>query len=391
MIGLLTKLKQRTPLGWLQLRHDRTRLAVAIAGITFADILIFMQLGFMGALFESGVKLHRQIDADVVLLSPQARNLSNLSTFPRRRLYQTMDVSGIASAEPLYIGFTDWKHPTTQQKTPMLVVGMNPDRPAFDMPGVQQNRHKIKLPDTLLFDRGTRGDYSEVIAKLEQGQTATTEIDKRTITVDGLVEVGASFTTDGVLMTSDQNFLRLFGRREAGTVTLGVVKVEPGLDPEQVVTALNAQLPADVQALTKEGFVEFEKNYVRTNSAISFVFSLGALMGFIVGVVIVYQILSTDVNDHMAEYATFKAMGYRHRYLLGVIFEEALILAALGFIPGAGVSIGLYALTSSATALPLAMPISRVILVFVLTLVMCNVSGVVATRRLQSADPADIF
>ncbi|MEO0376321.1 MAG: ABC transporter permease DevC [Cyanobacteria bacterium P01_A01_bin.17] len=391
MIGFITKLKQRTPLGWLQLRHDKTRLAVAIAGITFADILIFMQLGFMSALFESGVKLHRQIDADIVLLSPQARNLSNLSTFPRRRLYQAMDIEGIEATDALYIGFTDWKHPTTQKKTSMLLVGMNPDRPAFDIPEIQQNQGKIKLPDTLLFDRGTRGDYTEVIAQLEQGKTATTEIEKRTITIDGLIEVGASFTTDGVLMTSDQNFLRLFGRREASTVNLGLVQVTPGTDPEQIVTALNAQLPRDVKALTKEGFVTFETDYVKNNSAISFVFSLGAVMGFIVGVVIVYQILSTDVNDHMAEYATFKAMGYRHRYLLGVIFEEALILAALGFIPGVGVSIGLYRLTSAATALPLTMTLGRVVLVFMLTVVMCNVSGMVATRRLQSADPADIF
>ena len=151
MIGLLTKLKQRTPLGWLQLRHDRTRLAVAIAGITFADILIFMQLGFMGALFESNVKLHHQIDADIVLLSLQARNLSNLSTFPRRRLFQAMDIPGVQAADALYVGFTDWKHPTTRQKTSMLLVGMDPDRPAFLMPEVRQNRNKIKLPDTLLF------------------------------------------------------------------------------------------------------------------------------------------------------------------------------------------------------------------------------------------------
>lgn len=391
MIGWLTKLRQRTPLGWLQLRHDRTRLLVAIAGITFADILIFMQLGFMGALFESNVKLHRQIDADIVLFSPQARNLTNLSTFPRRRLYQAMDIPGVQSADALYIGFTDWKHPTTRKKTSMLVVGMNPDRPAFLLPEVGQNRDKMKLPDTLLFDRGTRGDYANEIAQLEQGNTITTEIDKRTVTIDGLFEVGASFTTDGVLMTSDQNFLRLFGRRQASTVNLGLIKVNAGANPEQIVEVLNAQLPQDVQAYTKEGFVTFETDYIKNNSAISFVFSLGSVMGFIVGVVIVYQILSTDVNDHMAEYATFKAMGYRHRYLLGVIFEEAIILAALGFLPGVGVSMGLYRLTSAATALPLVMPVGRIILVLILTILMCNVSGVVATRRLQSADPADIF
>ena len=114
-------------------------------------------------------------------------------------------------------------------------------------------------------------------------------------------------------------------------------------------------------------------------------------MGFVVGVVIVYQVLSTDVNAHLAEYATFKAMGYRNSYLLGVVFEEAIILAALGFVPSVAIALGLYRLTAAATALPLSLPVARALWVLVLTIVMCGLSGAIATRRLQSADPADIF
>ena len=54
----------------------------------------------------------------------------------------------------------------------------------------------------------------------------------------------------------------------------------------------------------------------------------------LVGLVIVYQVLSTDVADHLREYATFKAMGYPHRFFLGIVFEEALILGVIGFVPG---------------------------------------------------------
>jgi putative ABC transport system permease protein len=143
--------------------------------------------------------------------------------------------------------------------------------------------------------------------------------------------------------------------------------------------------------LTRQGYVDFELADIQSNSPIGFVFGLGTAMGFIVGTVIVYQVLSTDVNSHLAEYATFKAMGYRNSYLLGVIFEEALILSLLGFVPGLLISLAAYQLTAAATALPLLMPTSRVILVFLLTVVMCNASGAIATRRLQAADPADIF
>ncbi|MEM9537751.1 MAG: FtsX-like permease family protein, partial [Cyanobacteria bacterium P01_E01_bin.45] len=196
---------------------------------------------------------------------------------------------------------------------------------------------------------------------------------------------------DGALIASDTTFMHLFPRRDVATVSLGLLELEPGADVEQVRVALDAHLPDDVQVFTNQGYVDYELNYLKTSSAISFVFTLGSAMGFIVGVVIVYQVLSTDVNDHLAEYATFKAMGYRSQYLLGVVFEEAVILSLFGFIPGVSIALGLYSLTASATALPLVMPLSRAATVLTLTIVMCGLSGAIATRKLQSADPADIF
>lgn len=388
---LLQKLKRRTPLGWLQLSHEKSRLLVALSGIAFADILIFMQLGFQNALYNSNTRLHRSLQTDVVLMSTQARNLVNLSTFPRRRIYQAMDIPGVETAEAMYINFVDWKNPQNREDKTVLVLGINPNRSVFDFPEVNQNLDKIKLADTVLFDRASRGEYAEAIAKVEQGQTVTSEIERRTVTIAGLYQVGTSFAYDGSIITSDQNFLRFFPKRQNGTVSLGLVKVQPGYDPEEVVANLNTYLPEDVKALTIEGFVEFEKTYWAQNTAIGFVFSLGTVMGFIVGVVIVYQVLATDVNDHMAEYATFKAMGYRNLYLLGVVFEEAVILALLGFVPGVSVCLGLYRMTRNATNLPIYMSLVRIIQVLILTIVMCCISGAIATRKLQSADPADIF
>ncbi|MBN3879141.1 MULTISPECIES: ABC transporter permease DevC [unclassified Nostoc] len=391
MKGLIQQLQQRTPLGWLQLSHEKSRLLVALSGIAFADILMFMQLGFMNALFDTSVLLHRKLKADAVLISPQARDLANIGTIPRRRLYQAMDVPGVKSTQPLYINFIDWKNPQTQRKTSMLVVGMNPERITVDLPEVNQNLKSIKLSDMVLFDRTSRGDYKEIIAKIEQGKTVRTEIERRTVTIGGLFQVGASFSTDGTLITSDQSFLRLFPQRQAGAVSLGLIQFKPGDDPVQVTAALKAYLPEDVQVLTLEEFINSAKDYEAKNRPIGFIFGLGTVVGFVVGIVIVYQVLSTDVNAHIKEYATFKAMGYRTFYLLGVVFEEALILAVLGFIPGASIAIGLYHLVRNATNLPLSMPLLRGVFVLLLTLVMCTISGAIATRKLQSADPADMF
>jgi putative ABC transport system permease protein len=393
MIGFIQQLQRRTPLGWLQLTRQKGRLAVALSGVAFADLLMLMQLGFRSALFNSATILHESLEADIVLLSPQALNLQDLSTFTRRRLYQAMDVPGVATAEPIYNSLVTWKNPQTSKKNQVMIIGFNPDKPAFDLPEVNNNIDSIKLPDTILFDEATRGEYGEVIEKIKQGETVKTEINGRTITIDNLFKVGASFAADGTLMTSDQNFLRLFSNQDSGSVNLGLIRLKPGYKVEEVAEKLKYHLrnADDIKILTKEEFIEFEKAYWQTNTPIGFIFALGTMMGFIVGVIIVYQVLSTDVNAHIKEYATFKAMGYKNFFLLSVVFEEAIILAILGFLPGAAISTGLYALTRNATNLPLYMTVARAVQVQIMTIIMCMISGAVATRKVQSADPADMF
>ena len=384
-------LKNRTPLGWLQLKHDKFRLLTALSGIAFADILIFMQLGFMNALYSANTAYPRKINGDIIMTSTQATNFSKPYTFPRRRIYQAMDVPGVESAEPMYVGSLSWRNPQNREKTSMTVLGFDPAKPMFDLPEVNRQLDKVKIPDTVLFDQASRGEYDQVIEQIQQGKIITTESDRTTITIGGLFSVGASFADDGALITSEQNFMRLFPRKQPGMVSIGVIKLETGQDPEEVRTLLNNYLTDDVQAYTYQEYVDAELTYIQNSTAIGFVFTLGTMMGFIVGIVIVYQILSTDVNDHMAEYATFKAMGYKNSYLLMVVFEEAIILSLIGFVPSVAIAAGLYQLTAAATALPIVLPASRAVTVLIMTIVMCSISGAIATRKLQSADPADIF
>lgn len=382
---------RKIPLSWLQLTREKPRLMVALAGIAFADILMFMQLGFQAALYDSTTRLHQSIRADLVLISPQGRNLMNMATFPRRRLYQSMSLTGVKSADALYLNIADWKNPQTRHKTGILVVGFDPNQSVFNLPGVNENLNTIKLPDAVLFDRSSRGDYKATIAQVVQGKSVSTEVGDRQINISGLFSIGASFGADGSLITSDLNFLRIFPRRNPESVSVGLISLQPGTDPRLTADALQAKLPEDVKVLTKPEFMEFEKNYWQTNTAIGFIFTLGTMMGFIVGVIIVYQILYTDVADHMAEYATLKAMGYKNFYLLSVVFQEALILSLLGYLPGISLSVGLYALTRNATNLPLFMATLRALQVLIMTMVMCAISGAIAMRKLHSADPADIF
>jgi putative ABC transport system permease protein len=389
--GIWRGLVDRTPLGWLQLKKSKSRLLVAVAGIGFADLLMFAQLGIQAALFDSNTMLNRAMDADIIISSTQYRDLNLANTLPRRRLYQMKDIPGVQSAEPLYISTVVWKNPQTRRKTQLTLVGQSLDRPAFALAEVNRNLDKLKQPDTFLFDRLSRGTYADVVAKVAAGKSVKTEIQRRTIEVTGLFSLGASFATDGTLITSPENFLRFFPERSSGQITLGSIKVKPGVDPNRVLAQITASLPPDTIASTKQQYVKDEQAYWQETTPIGIVFTFGTIMSFIVGMVIVFQILSTDVNEHMSEYATFKAMGYRDRYLFLIVLEQSLILASLGFMPGLALAIGQYTLIQNLGALPIFMTVERLVLVFSLTVTMCVVSGAVTTRRLQSADPADNF
>jgi putative ABC transport system permease protein len=391
MLKIIQNFQNRTPLGWLQLKRHKGRFLVALAGIAVSDIIMFMQLGFQSALFDSNTRLNREILADVVIISTQAKSMQNISTFSRRRLFEASDVVGVKAAEPMYVGMVSWRNTTTRKKVQVQAIGFNPNVPAINIPQANAQLDKIQLPDSFLFDRKGRGDYSAMIAQVAAGQEVSTEIGKRTITVNGLFSFGASFAADAVILSSEDNYLRLFPQQKASSVNIGLIYVEPGYQPTQVVAALQKHLQDDVKVMTRDDFAQFEENVLKKESPIAFIFGFGVSMGFFIGVIIVYQILSTDVNSHLKEYATFKAMGYSNNYLLGVVFEEALIIALVGFIPSSAICMGLYHLAATATNLPIAMTASRAIFVFAMTLAMCIISGSIATKKLQSADPADMF
>lgn len=392
MPNLIQQLQRRMPLGWLQLTQNKVQLLVALSGVAFADVLILIQLGFQGALQSSGVVLHTKLNGDIFIMSRRALTIVNMSTFPRRRLYQAMDIAGVKSVEAMYVSLITWRNPQTRQQKQLLMVGFNPDRSPLNFPEVNSQLDIIKRPDTILFDRQSKGIYGKIISEVGAGKTVTTEISKRTISIGGLFSIGTSFAADGHLITSQDNFLRLFPQQSQSNVNIGSVEVKPGYDPKQVIEQLRAYLPSDeVKILTKQEYIAAELAYWNNETPIGIIFNLGVVMGFMVGIIIVYQVLSTDVNSHIREYATFKAIGYSNTYLLGIVFEEALILAIFGFVPGFIMSLGLYQIVRIATNLQLAMTVYRAVQVLVLTLIMCMVSGVIATRKVQAADPADMF
>jgi putative ABC transport system permease protein len=382
---------RKIPLAWLILSSEKLRFTAALAGIAFASMLMLMQLGFRDALLDSSVLVHTALQGDIVLLSPQYEYLASTKSFSQRRLYQALGLAGVKSVAPLYIGLASWKNPVTLGDHLILALGCDPRANVLNLPGVSAGLNTIMMPEYIIVDAMARPEFGPIRQLLEQHGIVVTEINGKRVKVGGLYELGTSFGANGSLITSEANFLRLFPQRKEGLIDLGLITLEPGANPAAVRSQLRTLLPQDVKILTRQEFIDEEKAYWLRNSPVGFIFNLGTFMGLIVGAVIVYQILYSDVSDHMKEYATLKAMGYADRRLFGVVLKESLILSVLGFVPGFIIARTLYDLTHRATFLPIVMTFERGTAVFILTLLMCCGAGAVAMRKLRTADPAEIF
>lgn len=387
---MLHKFLKKTPLAWLQLTRQKSRFFVALAGIAFADMLIFIQMGFEGALMDAAVKPHMALNADLVLVNPQLQTLFSVQSFAREHLYQALAIPDVKSVSPLYFSTGQWRNPETRMSRNILVWGIDPAQSPFNLPDVNSNLDQIKPLGQVIYDQAGRPEFGNIAQLYQTGNPLETEIGSKRIQVAGLFTMGASFAADGNVIASDSTFLHLFDRNPE-QIEVGLIHLRPGADLLEVQKELRQHLPSNINVLTIEEFAKIERTYWAEGTGIGFIFGLGVIMGFIVGIVIVYQILYSDVSDHLPEYATLKAMGYGDNYLLGVLMQEAFILAVLGFIPSLALATGLYQLTYAATMLPIFMKTERAVNVFVLTVVMCFISGVIAMRKLQAADPADIF
>lgn len=382
---------------WLQLKYERLRLLVAIGGISFAVVLIFIQLGLRAALFDSSVSLHKSLQGDFFLISPRSTSLVAMESFSERRLYQALAFQEVESVVPIYLAFAQWKNPQTRNYwRNIYVIGFDTSYPVFNLPGLKENLEKLKFPDVVLFDQASRAEFGAIVSEFKQKGMVTTELgDKgagnRKITVEGLFKLGTSFGADGNLITSDLNFLRIFMQRPKGFINIGVIQVKPETNIQEFGRKIREYLPEDVQVLSKQELINFEIKYWDSSTPIGFIFSLCVVLALVVGIIIVYQILYSNISEHLVEYATLKAIGYKDTYLLSVVFQESLILAILGYIPGFIITLGMYKIARNATLLPVIMEPMRAWLVIILTFFMCFMSGAIAVRKLGEADPADVF
>ncbi len=379
------------PLAWLQLYAEPKRFLAAVAGVTFAVTLMMYQAGIYTAIFEKVVFPHRAMKADLVMTSLDYNNLFLNNSFTLRRLEQALAVEGVSSVAPLHIGSANLRNPETKRNMVIFVFGIRPSRNPFALPEVDRNLGRLAHPENVLFDRKGLKEYGPIERLLEERGSVETEIGGRRVVIQGLFDMGGTISSGGHVIAGEEGFFRLFPRASRNLISAGMIRLSPGADPEQTAARIRAAVPPDVTIWTYDGFVAEEKRYWSERSPLAFIFLGTMLVAMIVGAVIVYQILYTDVTDHLHEYATLKAIGVGDRFFLGLILQEAVILMACGFVPGTVLTAGLYAVTRSKAVMPAYLSLPVMSVVFVLALAMCSLSGVLALRKLKRADPADVF
>jgi putative ABC transport system permease protein len=388
------------------LTHNWPRLVVALSGIGFAVVLMFMQTGFKNALFDSTVQVIKSLDADILVVGGAQYALPAKQTFSRQRIFQARGCRDVVTAFPLYIEsfYGVWK-PSREtlretaediKPNPIRVLAFDLNDAAFRLPEVLAQVDALRQPNTALVDVKSKPKYGipGVVDEIRRQRGA--ELSDRSIRLVGAFRLGTDFANDGTLIMSAANFARYFPHRAAGgdplsVVDLGIVRLRAGSDVHAVRGRLEAMLPDDVCVWTKEEFIAREIEFWRKNTPIGFIFRAGTLMGFVVGMIICYQIIFSSIADHEAEYATLKAMGYRDRYFVGLVLKTSLYLSVFSYLPGLLLSIWLYRRLAASTGLLMILDVPRAIHVLGLTLGMCVISGCLAIRKVLATDPADLF
>jgi putative ABC transport system permease protein len=384
----------RIPLALHNLAHHWIRTVVAIAGVSFALIMIFLQLGFEGSAEATADLQYSQMDFDLLLVSSEYVDLNRSNRFSCRRLAQAEAHPAVRWAVPLYIGFNAWRDLQEGEENkirawPIMILAFRPCDHVLNVAEAEQAADRLKILHTVLIDRSSRSYFGPQVGA--DGQPVEAELGGRRIKIVGQMTIGTGFGANGLLLMSERTFAAIFKGLSLDSTSLGLVKLKDGADPEQTAAQLREVLPDDVHVYTRAEMLEKERQFWVKQTAVGTIFNFGVLVAMIVGVVFVYQVISSDIANRLAEFATLKAMGYTNRYVSKVVLQQSLFLAVLGYVPSLLIALGLYALTAAEAHLPIEMTWSRALGVFALAVIMCSLSGLLALRKVWAADPAELF
>ena len=385
---------KRIPLAWHNLWHQPVRSGVAVVGVTFAAVLMFMQLGFLEAVKNSATVIYDVLEFDICLRSRDYARFSDARSFDRSRVSDALEVEGVASASSLLVGVLSWRNPQSGEPRAVLALGVPDSGVVFkDQPLQQLVDQALKHPQAMLVDTLTRREFgpADGVAFGPADIGRRVEINNRQLQIVGLYTCGAGLNAGGAVVVQQREFQRCVPQIMTNHVSLGLIDVADGSDVSAVALRLRQTLAEDVEVLTREEVLESEIRHWVWETNYGLIFQSGVLVAVVVGTAIVYQVLASEVTSRMPEYATLKAIGYNNSYLVRVMIEQSLLLALAAFAAGWVIAVVLYQITAVGAQIPIRMTAQNLMLVLLLTAALCAISGLAAIRKAYRADPAELF
>ena len=364
------------------LLHDRLRFVATVVGIVFSILLVTVQLGLYLGFGRIVTTMIDHASADLWIMPPGTKCFEDPSTLDERTRFQALSINGVAQAAPVVIGYAEWRIPAGGT-FPVFIVGSDL-REGGLLPWnlVEGSLEALVIPGAVAVDRS----YFDRLGV--DGIGATAEIRGQKVEVRAVTNGIRSFTTTPYVFTTLDR-ARAFTGTAANKATYFLVRVTPGADVESVRRRLKANL-SDVDVLTAAEFRDRSRSFWLFGTGAGFALFAGALLGMIVGTVIVAQTLYSSTKDHLNEFATLRAIGSSRKYIYKVIICQALLSAVIGF--GLAYLIGLLVVRLTASgALPIVITPGLTMALFLLTVVMCVVSAIAAIMKVTRIDPAMVF
>jgi putative ABC transport system permease protein len=375
----------KVPLAWRILTDDKRRTALALIGIFMAILLVFIELGFFYAVPRGGLLLYDNMRFDLLLASNQYEYQAQPGAFPLGQLEKVRSSPDVAEATPIYFGVAKWKSGEGDLWPDVFMIGYDPASHVFIPDSINRQTALLARVDSVLVDSSTR----PIFGPLDTGRVV--EIDDRKVTIGGQYALGTGFMGLGVALASTANLARLFPQRSSTIVNLGAIRLKAGVDPDRAAGDLQKLTGTGTRVFTRQELDAHETAYWTTRTSVGIIFGSGLLISFVVGIMIVYQIVSTQVGRQLPQFATLKAIGYRNRTLAATVSAMSLLIVIAGFIPALAAAFGLYSLIRQKTLLPVMMSEMRPLAVFAAALGMAVISALLSVWVLRRADPADVF
>ena len=397
----------RTPLALHNLWHQLARTVVSVAGVGFALLLVFMQLGFQGAVSHTATNVFEHIQFDLLLRSPDYAHLYEPGRIDRTHLNVAAGLGEVREVVPMWIALQNWRSLPPIDKPnlmrnyrpqflPLAVMGVNPDDVVFDREDITASQYLLTAGQNVLVDDSTRPDYGPRNGRAftDQDTNRAAEIGGQHFKIAGVFKLGTGLAANAAVLTSAAGFDRAVPWDAHEQVSFGLVRLNNADNTAAAVKDIHDRLGknrAAVDVLTRRQAIDWERDRWLWQTPIGMIFQLGVALSLLVGAAIVYMVLATDVTDRLPEYATLLAMGYSYRYLSSVVLTQAAALGTAGFLLAWMVSEMLYRVTSNMSGIPIAMNNGRIVGVALLGVAVCVISGSLALTKVWKAEPASLF